>query len=330
MATNGADGAATPRGPKGLELFQPEINALIQRAGTAEANLEEKEKQLYAERQKLEDEKKQFYEKVGTKEQQLRQEVDKHAHEMKWERKAFNKEKEEFQAAQHRGTEIASSQEPVTVEVGGEKFRTEVSTLAKCLGSVFPKLVEPIYKRADGRKRDPSIFIDRDSKHFRFILNYLRQGEKVMRWSAMRNPDIYTLNEILDDVKYYQIASLEKLVLRKMASLKERMPFETMVKAKYFLREGLLVKFTTVRGFEIRDMNLTDITFTKVDFCHSVTFENCIMRSAKFSECHFRSALIFSNVDLYGAAFIRCEGLTTLDSFVFKDTDPSSIEITPQ
>lgn len=314
---------------RGLKLFQPEMSALMQRAGMAERSLEEKEKQLALDRLKFEEEVKQFHEMVGAEKQKLREAVDKHDHEMKWERQSFSKEKEVFEEAQSCGVEMAAAQEPVSVEVGGDKFRTGLHTLARCQGSVFPKLVEPLYNRDDTRsKRDPYIFIDRDGKHFRFILNYLRQGDKVMGWSAMRNPDISTLNEILDEVKYYKIAGLEKLLRRKMSSLKDRITFETFVKAKYFQRDAL-GKYKTTMAMEIKDGNLTDITFSKVEFCHPVTFENCTMRLAKFTECQFKSAFVFANVDLYRATFVNCEGLNPLEAFVFRDTDKSGIQIVP-
>lgn len=317
---------------RGLKFFQPEVNALAQRAGIAERTLEEKERQLALDREKLEEDKKQCYERLGAEEQKLKEKVDQHVHQMKWEKESLNREKEDFELAKSSGTEISSQQDPVTVEVGGEKFRTEIRTLARCRGSLFPTLVEPLKRDEVRNKRDPYIFIDRDGRHFRFILNYLRQGEKVMRWSTMKNPDLSTLNEILDEVNYYKITGLEKLLKRKIASLKDRVSFEALVKAKYFQRDAL-GRCKTARDIEIKGNNLTEITFSKVVFCHHVTFEDCAMRSAKFSECYFGSGFVFSNVDLYKATFVNCEGLNDLDDynmFVFKDTDKSNVEVIPQ
>lgn len=312
---------------RGLKLLQPEMNALMQKVGVAERTLEEREVQLNQDRAKLEEEKKAFYEQVGAEKQKLREEADKHAYEMKWERHAFNKEKEHFYEAESRGREISAQQDPVTVEVGGEKFRTEIRTLAKCKGSLFPVLVEPLNKREG--KRDPYIFIDRDGRHFRFILNYLRQGEKVMRWPAMKNLDISTLNEILDEVEYYKIAGLEKLLRRKVVSLQDKFSFEALVKAKYFQRESSLGGYKTTIELTLRDINLTGIVFTKVRFCHPVKFENCCMKSAKFSECYFEKVMSFANVDLFRATFMNCEGIKDLSGFGFMDTDISTVEVVP-
>ena len=330
VGNNGAGLGQVQDTTRGLKLFQPEMSALMHRAGVAERALEEKEGQLTKERSDLEKEKKTFYEQVGADKQRLREEADKHIHEMKWERQSFNMEREMFHEAQTRGLEISAQQEPVTVEVGGEKFRTEIRTLAKCTGSLFPTLVDQLNKRDDFRsKRDPCIFIDRDGRHFRFILNYLRQGEKVMHWPAMKNIDLSTLNEILDEVEYYKIAGLEKLLKRKMASLKDRISFEALVKGKYFQRENLPVGYKTTTELTIYDVNLADIAFTKVRFCHPVKFENCYMRSAKFSECLFKDAIVFANVDLFRATFVNCEGIKDLSAFVFKDTDKSNISVVP-
>ena len=308
----------------GLKLLQPEIQSLIMKVGMMEQGMEEKQAELKRDRMTFEEEKQQFHEWMGAEKQKLKEEEDVHAEKMRWERATFTKEKEDFQEAQALGKELAGKQEAVTVEVGGEKFRTELRTLANCRGSVFPKLVEPLQDRGDKSKRDPYIFIDRDGKHFRFILNFLRQGKAVMRWSAMRNPDQFTLNEILDDVQYYKIHDLELLIKRKKVSLTEKISFEALVKAKYLVRDSIHPSFKTTAEHKFQDINLFGITFAKVDFCHPTRFQNCILTSAKFSECCFRKAIIFDNVGLNSSKFIHCEGL---DNCTFINSDKSNIEI---
>ena len=65
-----------------------------------------------------------------------------------------------------------SMNEPLTLDVGGIKYKTMKSTL-----STTPDTV--LFKMFDGNfciqpSRDGSYFIDRDDKHFRYILNFLQ------------------------------------------------------------------------------------------------------------------------------------------------------------
>lgn len=310
-----------------IQLLQPEITALVQRVGAMGRDFEEKYKQFSQDQADFELQKNQFQESIKVEQLKLKEEADKNGHIITWEKDVLRKEKEEFEKALSCGAEIASRQEPVTVEVGGEKFRTELQTLAKCQGSLFPNLVSPLQNRKV--KGDPYIFIDRDGKHFRFILNYLRDGAKVMRWSAMRNPDHWTLNEILDEVKYYQIYGLERLIERKIASLREKVSFNQF-KEKYFLSETpplvpLTRSWKTTRGIDVLSANLSTIIFSNIEFCHPVIFKNCCMKSVQFDGCHFRSAMIFENVEL-SSKFFHCKQPNDL---VFKGTDTSGIEIIP-
>jgi hypothetical protein len=331
MATNGAYGLASSLELiQGLKVFQPELIALVQRVGKEEGALEEKERQLQLERVKLGEKEKSIEETKALEYQKLRTERDQHDYRMKWERESFEKEKRDFQEAQSRGAEVYAQQEPITVEVGGEKYRTTLHNLAQCQGSIFPSLVKPLDQRGDKGRRDPYIFIDRDGRHFRFILNYLRQGERVMRGCVMKNADLSTLNEILDEVSYYKIASLENLLKLKVVSLKEKVQFEYIAKV-YFQQErgSNPAKYKSTKNIEIRECNLTGITFNRVDFCHPVSFENCVMRMAKFVECRFGSAVVFSNVDMFKAAFIRCDNFD-IDTFTFIATKKSEVEVSRQ
>ncbi len=328
---------------KTFQLFQPEMGALVRRVQSIELDVGNREKSLKTEQENLhyqkvsslrevQLERDKFEEEMKSEKQKLKEATDQHDHKVQWDREALQREKDNFEEAQNRAIKIAEQQEPVTVEVGGEKFRTELHTLAKCQGSVFPKLVESLTRRReeDGRsKRDPYIFIDRDGKHFRFILNYLRQGKQVMKCSAMRNPDNFTLNEILYDVQFYKIKGLELLIIRKAVSLSNKMKFEDLVKGGYFKPSQDSTdkfKYMTSRKSVLENLNLVGMTFEKVKFAHPVTFINCILVSARFIQCNFKSVVNFTNVDVYNARFDNCEGL---DYGLSHDTDISEAIVNP-
>ena len=334
--------------PAVCKLFQPELSALILRVGAVENDYKKREVELkraqdeLAERQKafndeMIEERRKLQEAKSSHEQSLREATAKHEQALKaaadkhnkktlLERESLKKEALQLQEAQRLGSEIVNKQEPVSVEVGGEKFRTELRTLAMCQGSVFPKLVEVLHEREDPRsKRDPSIFIDRDGTHFRFILNYLRQGKEVMKWSAMRNPDRCTLDEILDEARYYKISGLECLITLKKISLSRPFTFNDLAAREYFKKVGTTYESTGSHALE--GCNFTGIKFTKVNFCTPITFKNCVMNNATFIECHFNSLINFSNVDLYGVKFERCEGVNNFEGFRFENTQQSDITL---
>ena len=58
------------------------------------------------------------------------------------------------------------------LDVGGLKYTTTIATLRAEKGSMFEAMFSghyPIKKQLDG-----TVFIDRDGRHFHYILNYLR------------------------------------------------------------------------------------------------------------------------------------------------------------
>jgi hypothetical protein len=89
----------------------------------------------------------------------------------------------------------------VILDVGGYKYKTTISTLTKYPQTYFNGLFSgkyPIRKQKDG-----SIFIDRDGKHFRYILNFLRNGRIVFpeseseRRELMLEAEFYLLKDII-------------------------------------------------------------------------------------------------------------------------------------
>jgi hypothetical protein len=60
----------------------------------------------------------------------------------------------------------------VLLDVGGQKFKTTVSTLTKYRETFFASLFSGKYEII--KQSDDSVFVDRDGTHFRRILNFLR------------------------------------------------------------------------------------------------------------------------------------------------------------
>ena len=99
--------------------------------------------------------------------------------------------------------------EPITLNVGGKKHRTTKSTLSASSNSVLSKMFEGNVSVKPAK--DGSYFIDRDGKHFRYILNFLRDG-------TVNISDNSIINELLQEAQYYQIPSLiDTLLIKQIA-----------------------------------------------------------------------------------------------------------------
>lgn len=98
----------------------------------------------------------------------------------------------------------ADLQEQVKLDIGGTIFHTTRSTLLKEPGSMLEAMfsgIFPLHPDADG-----SFFIDRDPKHFPFILNYLRDG----RFTLPKNPTDRAA--VLREARYYSLDGLMRRV----------------------------------------------------------------------------------------------------------------------
>lgn len=322
--------------------LQPELDALLKRIQDIERNVEAREKRLEDNKGEFEayqcKKAEEFHawqmaekEKLFSQQEDFKSSQIEQRHRLMWDKEALSMEKDAFEKCQKRAAEISDHQEPITLEIGGDKFRTEKRTLARCMGSIFPELMERLQHRSSDGKC-PLIFIDRDGKHFKFILNFIRQGDQVMRSSKMRDVDKFILGEILDEVQYYRIDRLECLIKRKLASIsKSKVDCKVLENAKYLQKcsPNKEWKLVTTQNVLIKDSNLDGIIFQQVAFQHPITFENCILTNARFISCSFFSAINFTNVDLGSARFEHCLPVNYPEHFYFNNTDRSEVIFSP-
>ena len=102
-----------------------------------------------------------------------------------------------------------STAEPITLRVGDSRFHTTLSTLMSHSNSYFAKRFSGSF--AMRPCKDGTYFIDRDGKHFEYILNYLRSNQT--------NIPNYYIDDLLPETEYYQLWSLKsQLLLKKSGS----------------------------------------------------------------------------------------------------------------
>jgi hypothetical protein len=96
----------------------------------------------------------------------------------------------------------------ITLNIGGTKFTTALSTLTSHKDTFFDALLSgkfPLTKEPDG-----SIFIDRSPTYFGTILEYLRDGPK---WTLDTEKfDKKDLQKLLRETEFYQLTQLSKLI----------------------------------------------------------------------------------------------------------------------
>ncbi|XP_023274746.1 BTB/POZ domain-containing protein KCTD21-like [Seriola lalandi dorsalis] len=101
-----------------------------------------------------------------------------------------------------------SLQDPVSLNVGGEIYTTTLDTLTRCrdsmLGAMFTGQI-PMLRDSKG-----NIFIDRDGKVFRYILNYLRSSSLDLPdgFSELallqREADFFQIHPLLEEIHRYE------------------------------------------------------------------------------------------------------------------------------
>jgi len=97
--------------------------------------------------------------------------------------------------------------EPIILNVGGKRFTTSLSTLRSITGTFFEKMFR---KGANTTiSADGTYFIDRDPRTFGHILDYLRNGDLLIK-----TDDKNLRMELLDDAEYFELPKALKDYLR--------------------------------------------------------------------------------------------------------------------
>ena len=88
--------------------------------------------------------------------------------------------------------------EPISLNVGGKTYCTTSDTLTKYRDSFFGAMFSGYI--ALKPTKSGTYFIDRDGKHFHYILNYLRTGELII---PQNKPHLVKM--LLLEAEFYQV-----------------------------------------------------------------------------------------------------------------------------
>lgn len=126
--------------------------------------------------------------------------------------KQWKEEQKELLATTRKGNEIDmlsnelwTKSGRITLNIGGHRFETTVSTLYKDTNSLLSKMFSGKYELT--QDSDGSYFIDRDGSCFRYILNYLRNlavyipPNRMLHLKLLREATYYQLDGLVEHIK---------------------------------------------------------------------------------------------------------------------------------
>ena len=103
--------------------------------------------------------------------------------------------------------QLLQSGEPITLNVGGIKYFTSLSTLTSNTESILHKMFEGSFSMKPGK--DGSYFIDRSGEYFKHILHYLRNNKLCIP------NDAHLIDQLLLECDFYQLSSMKSALLLK-------------------------------------------------------------------------------------------------------------------
>ncbi|CAA2938144.1 FH interacting FIP2 [Olea europaea subsp. europaea] len=181
-----------------------------------------------------------------------------------------------------------ASSSMVRLNIGGKKFCTTIDTLTQSepesmLAAMFSGRHTVCQDSDEGY-----VFVDRDGKHFRHILNWLRDGI------------IPTLNdseysELLREAEYYQLIGLMDGIKSALNKGKENEEMGTE------LTRIDIIKCIQSEKVRFRGVNLSGIDLSKLDLSY-VDFSFACLKNAFFSRANLQCAK-FKDVDAEASIF---------------------------
>ena len=312
------------------------------------------------ERQKLEQDKADFKKKEATMRTSLQAEFDKKKNELQ---EMFDKKQEELQRKfdileaerrdweeeRERVKQTTMFDKVVTLDVGGTKYRTTLSTLTKYPDSMLGVMFSGRHDLP--QQEDGSYFIDRHGEPFQYILMYLRDRDicfdvlydeslnisQYSRQSYLPSPlEKPLLKQIAYEAEYFQVRELETKI-RIMLNVSrfrdsasdfsahfdeysprdyeleyEHYPAPLCCKLDYGQGEldcRMFSKEIKVFKHAIIAQVLVGTKPVGLNVTKKVTFESCDLSGATFKDLYFQDGVSFEGCILHGTKFERVGGL---------------------
>ncbi|CAI0384693.1 unnamed protein product [Linum tenue] len=176
----------------------------------------------------------------------------------------------------------------VRLNIGGKKFSTTVDTLTNrepqsMLAAMFSGRHTLCQDSDSGQ-----IFVDRDGKHFRHVLNWLRDG-------VVPTLSDVEYSELMREAEYYQLLGLIEGINSALNKKKEADDLDTE------LTRTDIIKCIQSERVRFRGLNLSGLDLSKLDLSF-VDFSFACLKNVFFSRANLQCAK-FKDVDAEGSIF---------------------------
>ena len=183
-----------------------ELEEMAKDVSKTQKELDEKETELEAKQDQLQKEKDQLQDEIQKETDQLQKDIQKWKDQFQNEKDKLQKEKDQLQKEIQLMSDLNKiCEKRIKLDIGGHIYTTSVLTLTKDPQSMLATMFSG--RHSVKKEEDGSYFIDRDGTHFRYILNYLRDGGFK---EGMLPGDILT--ELQTEAEYYQLSGLVALL----------------------------------------------------------------------------------------------------------------------
>ena len=188
----------------------------------------------------------------------------------------------------------------VYLDIGGLKYTTTMATLRAEKGSMLEAMFSgqyPIKKQSDG-----TVFIDRDGRHFHYILNYLRGSVTALEDLPLHE---IVLKELIKEADFYQLLGMKSILSFGIERTEDPCEKELVVPEDI---SDLVNSNETKKEITFENKKLDNLNFTNISFKHNVSFKRCSMLKAIFTSCKFVGSIevVFEKCSLAGAMFNSC------------------------
>ena len=198
-----------------------ELHAKIKQVRKTQRQLDEKVRVVGEKEEELKAKEAQLETVLNVRVEQMEQELKMKEGQLEKEREKVAEDRKKLQLEIDRMSEMVKIHEGlVKLNVGGHVYTTSTLTLTRDEDSMLAAMFSG--RHSVQREEDGSYFIDRDGTHFRYILNYLRDG-------GFRNDtqpsDVTIVKELLTEAEYYHLSGLVALLKDYASGLRFRFCF---------------------------------------------------------------------------------------------------------
>ena len=317
---------------KSLDVYEERMKKERVRLEQKEAELKSKEKHIDARVQEKEAESRK---KMAAEEKRAKKKLKEHEDMLEAERRDWEEEKE-------RVKQTKAFEKVITLNVGGTRYTTTLSTLTKYPDSMLGAMFSGRHDLP--QQEDGSYFIDRDGEVFKYILMYLRDRDHCfnilydkdlhLNRSSLPSPlEKPLLKQIAYEAQYFQVRELETKVLiilnisryeaTSISGWQSYKRYDHMGKRSLYTSYDLDYGMSQLQCYQYTRYSLTythmvvehifDWTCQDagVEFNEQVSFDSCDLSGVTFRNCYFQKGISFEGCILSGTKFERVGGLVS-------------------